>query len=196
MFIIYYFSLNFQVHKKTKAKPNTVERISKHLESLCSQVDVKLGIQPIKYEDLPQVTQILRKNLLENPHLSNEFYLRLIGQLKDPLKQQVTYKKQLQTLSKLKATLQILQIIQKRFDVKNEATGDKDEENREIDADAVTLCNTKDCIRHSSKRSQIKANASLLKKCLLNVIGSGIVYILLIINCLLTVILQWLKNKF
>jgi len=171
------------VHKKTKTKPGTAEKISKHLQLLCSQVDVKLGIQPIKYEDLRQVTQILRNNLLENPHLSNEFYLQLIGQLKDPLKQQVTYKKQLQTLSKLKATLQILQLIQKRFNVKNEASSDDiagkeidDGDDGDEDDDNGTLCNSKDCMHHNSKRSQINANASLLRKCLLNVIGSGSCY--------------------
>ena len=147
-----------------------MEKISKQLDMLCSEVDVKCGLQPIKYEDLPHVSQILRKNLLENPHLNSEFYLELISQLKDPLQQEVTYKKQLQTLSKLKATLQILQLIQKRFESKQEK---KDEELQGVEEEEEE-CVASDCLHHhGTKKSQITANASLLRKCLLNVIGSG-----------------------
>ncbi|XP_066914138.1 uncharacterized protein [Clytia hemisphaerica] len=159
-----------QVYKKTRSKPNIMEKISKQLDMLCSEVDVKCGLQPIRYEDLPHVSQILRKNLLENPHLNSEFYLELISQLKDPLQQEVTYKKQLQTLSKLKATLQILQLIQKRFESKQEK---KDEELKEEDDEDEDECVASDCLHHhGNKKSQITANASLLRKCLLNVIGS------------------------
>ena len=136
-----------------------------------SEVDVKCGLEPIRYEDLPRVSQILRKNLLENTYLNSEFYLQLISQLKDPLQQEVTYKKQLQTLSKLKATLQILQLIQKRFETKVEQNVDVGDE--ETDLPPNEECTAPDCTHHASKKSQITANASLLRKCLLNVIGAG-----------------------
>lgn len=155
-----------QIHRKTKDKPTVAEKISKHLTSSCSEVDTKLGLQPITYDDLPRVSQILRKNLLENPNLNNEFFLQLIGQLKDPPQQEIAYKKQLQALSKLKATLQILQLIQKRFEPKEEAA-----ETRKKTELAEEFCTAKECTHHVSKKSQIKANASLLRKCLLNVIG-------------------------
>lgn len=143
---------------------------------MSSEVDVKCGLEPIRYNDLPRVSQILRKNLLENTYLNSEFYLQLISQLKDPLQQEVSYKKQLQTLSKLKATLQILQLIQKRFETKAEGnTFDNNTGNpaENVKEDNDEECTSADCTHHASKKSQITANASLLRKCLLNVIGSG-----------------------
>ena len=131
---------------------------------------MKLGLEPITYDDLPRASQILRRNLLDNPHLNNEFYIKLIGQLKDPLNQEVTYKKQLQTLSKLKATLQILQLIQKRFDPKEDSNNDTKASKPKVQSDE------NDCSGHDSKKTQIKANASLLRRCLLNVIGTGTVF--------------------
>ena len=144
---------------------------------MSSEVDVKCGLEPIRYDDLPRVSQILRKNLLENTYLNSEFYLQLISQLKDPLQQEVSYKKQLQTLSKLKATLQILQLIQKRFETKGDANSfdnnTDDTADNNVKDDNEEECTSADCAHHASKKSQITANASLLRKCLLNVIGSG-----------------------
>lgn len=169
----------FQVHKKTKGKPAIAEKISKQLSTACSEVDAKLGLSPVQYDDLPRASLILRKNLLENVHLNNDFYLQLAGQLNDPPEQESNYRKQLQAFSKLKATLQILQLIQKRFEEKMEKmesnnTEEEEECRKDKNKFVSKTNNDKKCCTNRGK-GQIKANATLLRKCLLNVIGAGIV---------------------
>ena len=162
--------LFFQVYKKTKAKPNAVEKISQHLSDACCQVDAKLGLSPLKYVDLPHATRILRKNLLENPYLSNDFYLQLVGQFHAHPEKEESFKNQLHSLSKLKATLQILQLVQKRFE--NLPNNGEDKVESKI-ANPTTVGEDK-AKEISITKGQITANAILLKKCLLNVITQGI----------------------
>ena len=143
-----------------------MEKISKHLSDSCSQIDEKLGLSPLSYTDLPRSTYILRKNLLENPYLSNDFYLQLVGQFHAQPENEDTFKNQLHSLSKLKATLQILQLVQKRFEILSNQNQDQD---KMITMSGETGDDNK-MKEISVTKSQITANAILLKKCLLNVI--------------------------
>ena len=89
--------------------------------------------------------------------------------MNDSSEQESIYRKQLQAFSKLKATLQILQLIQKRFEAKMEG-GSQDEKEKE----KTEMKHEKEHGHSMSRtKSQIRANAILLRKCLLNVIGSG-----------------------
>lgn len=153
-----------QVYRKTKSKPNIIERISRKLEEACSQVDTKLGLTPLSYDDLQRSSFILRRNLLENPYLSTDFYLELVGQFNSQTNEEDNFKNQLHSLSKLKATLQILQLVQKRF----ETLSHKEEDSGISENGSNTLINEKAKVISKSK-CQIKANAILLRKCLLNI---------------------------
>ncbi|XP_057313694.1 uncharacterized protein LOC130655007 [Hydractinia symbiolongicarpus] len=153
-----------QVHKKTKSKSHVVEKISKHLTDACSQIDSKIGLSPLSYTDLPSASAILRKNLLENPYLSNDFYLELVSQFHSQPEEKENFKSQLHSLSKLKATLQILQLIQKRFE--DCAVSERDKDSGIADDDTTELKMGELAVT----KGQITANAVLLRKCLLNVI--------------------------
>lgn len=155
------------MHKKTKSKSHVVEKISKHLVDACSQIDSKIGLSPLSYTDLPSASAILRKNLLENPYLSNDFYLELVSQFHSQPEEKENFKSQLHSLSKLKATLQILQLIQKRFE--DCAVSERDKDSGIADDDTTELKMGELAVT----KGQITANAVLLRKCLLNVIKQG-----------------------
>ena len=157
----------FQVYKKTKSKPNIIEKISKKLQEACRQVDSKLGLTPLTYEDLQNSSVILRKNLLENPSLSTDFYLELVGKFNAQTNDADNFKNRLHSLSKLKATLQILQLVQKRFEVLEESGIS------EIGSNSSSVIGRDEVL--NSTRCQIKANAVLLRKCLVNVFKQGII---------------------
>ncbi|XP_002159683.3 uncharacterized protein LOC100210454 isoform X1 [Hydra vulgaris] len=147
-----------QVYKKTKLKPNVAEKISQQLEVACSDINAKLGLSPLSYSDFERATHILRKYLLENPYLSNEFYLELVSQLK--LSEVDEMKKHIGSLSKLKAALQILQLmLHKKYDTQSEIR------NRDIES------HHKEHI--TKEKIQLNTNAELLKKCLKNILNSG-----------------------
>lgn len=177
-----------QVHKKTKSKQNVAEKISHHLSEACSNVGSRLGLSPLLYSDLPNSTNILRKNLLENSSITNDFYLQLVEQFNAQAEGEETMKNQLHSLSKLKATLQILQLIQKRFellstsdDEKDSSSdscekGDKDSDVDEKENDDSSNENVKYEVKENDSslvKSQITANAVLLRKCLQNVIAQA-----------------------
>lgn len=165
-----------QVYRKTKSKPLIMEKIIKQLEIVCSDADIKLGLSTLTFQDLPKSSLILRKNLLENPYLSNEFYLELIGLCNKDTEAQDNYKSQLHSLSKLKATLQILQLVQKRFEVLavkdgdsgiSEATGcsSTSEDHQQLSAN----CEDDNTASINITKGHMTANAILLRKCLNNV---------------------------
>jgi len=165
-----------QVYKKTKSKPLVIDKISHYLSDACCQVETKLGISLLVYSDLPKSTTILRKNLLENAFITNDFYLQLVEQFNTQAEGEETLKSQLHSLSKLKATLQILQLIQKRFELLS--TNEKEEEEEEEEKEEVVACETTELSVSKAKetsvvKSQITANAVLLRKCLLNVINQA-----------------------
>lgn len=161
----------FQVYKKTKSKPNIIEKISKKLQEACRQVDSKLGLTPLTYEDLQNSSVILRKNLLENPYLSTDFYLELVGKFNAQTNDADNFKNRLHSLSKLKATLQILQLVQKRFEVLSNM--EEDSGISEIGSNSSSVIGRDKVL--NSTRCQIKANAVLLLKCLVNVFKQGII---------------------
>lgn len=152
------------------------------------------------FSDLPNSTSILRKNLLENSYITNDFYLQLVEQFNAQAGGEETLKSQLHSLSKLKATLQILQLIQKRFEllssddseneksenaevappkeaIKEKETEKKSEEKEKDKAEEKEKKEKEEAAakmhQSSAVKSQITANAVLLRKCLLNVINQG-----------------------
>ena len=93
--------------------------------------------------------------------MSNEFYLELVSQLN--LSEVDEMKRHIGSLSKLKATLQILQLmIQKKY----EALSDIRNEDLLVEGKRKEHLN--------KEKVQLNANAELLKKCLKNILNSGI----------------------
>ena len=107
--------------------------------------------------------------MLENPYLSTDFYLELVGQFNSQTNEEDNFRNQLHSLSKLKATLQILQLVQKRFEV---LTNKEEDSGITKNGSSSSLLQEKEKVLSTSK-CQIKANAILLRKCLVNIFTQG-----------------------
>ena len=152
MFFIYH---SLQVYKKSKSKPQVADKIRNHLQTICVNPEVKLGTSVCHYEDLSKASEILCRNLLQNPFLGNEFYLQLFTQCQVDSDKENHFVQQARSLSKLKATLQILQLVQRRFETS--ALREK-----ASTSTSKPVAESKEVLPHY----QLKANAVLLRKCL------------------------------
>lgn len=157
-----------QVYKKGHAKPGFADKLDLHLEKVLTGKDSCLGVSKLRFADLEKVTDILLNNLLQNPHLNVDFYLQLVAQFQQQRAgdEGEGFVDEVKALAKLKATLQVLQLVQRRFCSEDDL----------IPVRKQPVLSLPPSPTHSQQhipRYVIKANAIILRRCLANSIGVG-----------------------
>ena len=117
--------INLQVHCKLKNKPLLSDKLDKYLANFNKSEDIFLGNQQLTFKKLAKSKQILKKCLLQNPHLSESQFamvLELYGieriLQKDVKNEYIDeFFEDLFTLTKTKVTIQVLLDVKEKLDI-------------------------------------------------------------------------------